>query len=190
MRKKIAILVGGSDLFSGFRGISRGTRIIRENITPYYDEIIVINYNYFLDFGRSFSRLAKLLEKKYPDAATCMYGYSKGGEVVLKLCRHLKSKMMIDLLITIDIANGPWSDSIDRNVPGNVKKNINVYQGRPRLPLMSYGVWALSDDGVDIQNINLTNQVIQNQMVTHSNIELLMAEDVIKWMQAFAAKSE
>lgn len=190
MRKKIAILVGGSDLFSGIRGISKGTQIIRENIAPYYDEILVINYNYFLDFGRCFSKLVKFIEKKYPDAATCIYGYSKGGEVVLKLCRRLKSKRIIDLLITIDIANGPWSATIDRNVPGNVKKNINVYQGRPRFPLLSYGIWALSDDGVDIKNINLTNQIIDNQLVTHSNIEMLMAEEVIKWMQAFSTKCE
>lgn len=185
MQKKIAILVGGSDLFSGIRGISNGARIIYKNIIPHYDEVLLINYNYFLDFGRCLSRLVQKVQKKYNGASLCLYGYSKGGEVVLELCRRLKGEREIDLLITVDIANGPWSDQIDRNVPGNVKKNINIYQGIPRFPLMSYGMWASSDEGVPIENINLTNQVVNNRLVTHGNIEMLIANDVIKWMQLF-----
>ena len=187
MQKKIAILVGGSDLFSGVRGLSNGTRIIYKSIISSYDEVLLINYNYFLDFGRCVSRLLKQIQKKYTDASLCLYGYSKGGEVVLELCRRLKGTREIDLLITVDIANGPWSDNIDRNVPGNVKKNINVYQGIPRFPLRSYGMWASSNEGAPIENINLTNQIVNNRLVTHSNIEKLVAHDVVKWMKMFSS---
>lgn len=184
MPNKVAILVGGSDLFSGVRGISKGTKIIRENIAGYYDEVLLINYNYFLDFGRCLSRLLKNIQQQYYDSSLCLYGYSKGGDVVLSLCRLLKNDKQIELLVTIDIANGPWSGRINRNVPGNVKKNINVYQGRPRLPLLSYGMRTSSSEGALIENINLTNQVLNNQLVTHTNIEMLMIEDVVKWMRS------
>ncbi|MBX3256012.1 MAG: hypothetical protein KF862_17890 [Chitinophagaceae bacterium] len=183
MQKKVAILVGGSDLFSGIRGVSKGARIIQQNIASYYDDILLINYNYFLDFGRCLSKLPGYVLDNYADAIICLYGYSKGGEVVLELCRRLKDKKYIDLLITIDIADGPWSGTINRNVPGNVKKNINVYQGRPRFPLLSYGMRAASNEGAFIENINLTNQVLNNHLVTHSNIEMLMVEAVIEWMK-------
>lgn len=173
---KIAVLVGGFDLFSGFRGISKGTRIIEKAIRPIFDQVIAVNYNYFLDFGRTHNQLTEMIRKQYPAAELMFYGYSKGGDVVLKLSRSMKDTHVILLLITVDIANGPWSAKINRSVPGNVKKNINVYQTKPRPPLFSYGMPAYSNYPVTIENIELTQKIIRNQVVNHSNIENLMVD--------------
>lgn len=184
---KIAILVGGSDLFSGIRGISKGTRTIEKKIRPLFDEVIVVNYNYFLDFGRTLRTLHRRFLEEEADPVIFLYGYSKGGEVVLKLSRLLEKTHAIQLLLTVDIANGPWSAGINRSVPSNVKKNINVYQSKPKPPLFSYGLPACSDHPVVIDNIDLTGSKINNTIITHSNIEVLMTDEVIRWMHTEVA---
>ncbi|WP_153797909.1 hypothetical protein [Foetidibacter luteolus] len=106
--KRIAMLVGGSDLFSGMRGISKGTKLIKGAIAPHFDEVIAVNYNYFLDFGQALRRLQRYFSNMPSGTAIVLYGYSKGGDVVLQLARWLKHKYPVQLLITIDVANGPW----------------------------------------------------------------------------------
>ena len=173
MSEKIAVLVGGSDLFSGMRGISKGTKHIYKAIHESFDEVVIINYNYFLDFGSSLKKLFNYLSSK-----------SNTTYVILQLSRMLQSALNINLLITIDVANGPWSHKIDRTIPHNVKKNINVYQSIPNFPLRSYGMQtvAVSADTI-IENIDLTRQNIQGIAVTHSTIENLMVDKVITWIK-------
>lgn len=179
----MAVLIGGSDLFSGMRGLSKGTKIIRQEIASLFDKILTINYNYFLDFGTALNMACKAIEKEQPDELV-LYGYSKGGHVLLQLARLLENKITINLLITIDIANGPWSHKINRNLPANIKRNINVYQHTHSFPLGSYGLPNYTNENVAIDNINLTNQVINGREVNHSNIELLVIDDVIEWIKA------
>jgi hypothetical protein len=70
-----------------------------------------------------------------------LYGYSAGAKQLLDLCRQVEGQnappnfafltkrfLKIDLLITIDAASGLSSFSIDRNVAGCVRKNINFFQ--------------------------------------------------------------
>ena len=182
VNKKVAILVGGSDLFSGFRGISKGTRVIKESIKSHFDHVFALNYNYFLDFGRSLKYIDKFLTQNEPMDYLTLYGYSKGGDIALQISRLFKRKRVVDLLVTIDVANGPWSGKIDRSVPGNVMKNINVFQTVPNFPLRSHGMAAYSTVNVEIENINITNQIINGTKVNHSNIEFLMVPKVIEWI--------
>ncbi len=183
--KSIAILVGGSDLFLGMRGISKGTKIIKQNIEPLFDELIILNYNYFLDFGSSLKKIRSLFHNKNNYNQIVLYGYSKGGDVVLQLARLLEASVNIDLLITIDIANGPWSSKLNRHVPSNVRKNINVFQRTPNFPLRSYGLPAFSSHQIEIENIDMTNKIFQNKKISHTNIEKIMTEKVIGWMRDF-----
>ena len=180
--KRIAILVGGSDLFSGMRGISKGTRIIENSIDPYFDEVHAVNYNYFLDAGRCLRWLTHFFKQHQEIEYLMLYGYSKGGDIVLKLCRKLNAVRKIDLLITVDIANGPWSHKIDRAVPGNVRKNINIFQSSPSFPLRSYGEAASSDKNVEIKNIDVSGTSRKGQKINHSNIELLYVDDVVHYI--------
>lgn len=179
--KKIAVLVGGSDLFSGWRGISKGTTLIKRAITSCYDDVLAVNYNYFLDFGRALAAIQKYLQTVGQISRLVLYGYSKGGEVVLKLARSLKQRLQVDLLVTIDIANGPWSHKIDRNIPGNVRKAINVFQSHPNI-LRSHGAAVHAHSETNIQNIDLTGKIVQGNKITHSNIEMLVVPQVIGWL--------
>lgn len=181
MPQKIAILIGGSDLFSGLRGISGGTLQIKKQIAGSFDEIIIINYNYFLDFGRTLKKLHSIILTKHTGDFLFLYGYSKGGEVVLNLARQICGVNNVELLLTVDIANGPWSADINRQVSSNVKKNINVYQTNKVFPLRSYGLPAYSDI-VLIENIDLTNIVVENTRINHSNIERLMVPQCVNWL--------
>jgi len=183
----MAVLIGGSDLFSGMRGLSKGTKIIRQEIEPLFDKILTINYNYFLDFGSALNKASKAIEKEQPDELV-LYGYSKGGHVLLQLARRLENKTIIKLLITVDIANGPWSHKINRSLPANIIRNINVYQSTPSFPLQSYGLPNYTQKNIIIDNIELTGKTINGQEVNHSNIEMLVLDDVIEWMKASAAE--
>jgi|GEM_PF-6169601 len=167
--KRMAVLVGGSDLFSGMRGVSKGTQILQKAIAPLFDHLLIINYNYFLDFGSALKKARKSIDLVNPDELL-LYGYSKGGDVVLQLSRQYHPVRKIKLLITVDVANGPWSHRINRSLPANVNRNINVYQSTPNFPLRSYGMAALSNHHTSIQNINLTGKVINDRLVNHSNI--------------------
>lgn len=181
---KLAILVGGSDLFSGLRGISKGTKIIEATIKGHFDKVITVNYNYFLDGGKTLKLLNKYLETLIAPHHITLYGYSKGGDVVLQLARLVESQKIINLLITIDIANGPWSKKINRQVPNNVRKNINIFQSTPSFPLYSYGMAAYSSNNNVVQNVEVTNTYINGLKVNHSNIEILLVPQVIDWIMA------
>nr|MBK9652951.1 hypothetical protein [Bacteroidota bacterium] len=59
-----------------------------------------------------------------------IYGYSYGGILAVKLTKALEEKnIQVVLLVTVDAALGPLSkDYVDRNIPGNVKQNINFFE--------------------------------------------------------------
>jgi hypothetical protein len=179
----LIVLVGGSDLFSGMRGVSKGTKIIQQNLKGIAGKMLVVNYNYFLDFGKAVQRLHKQILTIENSCKIILYGYSKGGDVVLQLARLLEGTHSIELVITVDVANGPWSHKINRQVPGNVKKNINVYQTNPNFPFRSYGMPSYSSANIIIENINVTNRQFENNCVNHSNIERFTAHNVIDWIK-------
>ena len=58
-----------------------------------------------------------------------IYGYSKGGEYAMAFAEALgKMGIEVDLLVTVDAADGFRSDAINRIVSSNVKVNENYYQ--------------------------------------------------------------
>jgi thioesterase domain-containing protein len=68
-------------------------------------------------------------KKANPDGALTIMGYSYGGVVALKLARELDKKdIRVNLLVTLDAANGTGSDKVDRTVTDNVDWNVNYYQ--------------------------------------------------------------
>lgn len=68
-------------------------------------------------------------KKANPDGVLTIMGYSYGGVVALKLARELDKKdIRVNLLITLDAANGTGSDKVDRTVTKNVDFNLNYYQ--------------------------------------------------------------
>ncbi|MEX6687585.1 hypothetical protein QTN47_08790 [Danxiaibacter flavus] len=73
-------------------------------------------------------------------------------------------------------------------MPGNVRRNIHLYQPSPNFPLCSYGLRARSSGNVEIENLDVTNQRFKNKPVTHGNIENFMVPDVIEWIKKEACE--
>ena len=68
-----------------------------------------------------------------------LYGYSRGGDAVSDLARKLQGRgIQVDLLVTVDAAFGPLSTGpcsvVDRAIPSNVRKNLNIFQVEPSGP--------------------------------------------------------
>lgn len=183
--KSIAIIAGGVDLLSGFQPVSQGARLIREGILTRFDDVVLLHYNYFFDLGRSLNRLNRHLRSCDP-ARLILYGYSKGGELMLKLSRMLDPAISVDLLLMIDTANGPWSRSIDRSVPLNVRHAVNVYQTKRSFPLMSSGAAAHASNPAIVTNIDLTTPRSALNPITHGNFQQVMAPFAIQWINAVA----
>jgi RHS repeat-associated protein len=59
-------------------------------------------------------------------------GYSYGGVLANHLSERLKAEnISVNLLVTVDAAAGPASKDVNRTVPSNVEKNLNIYQTEP-----------------------------------------------------------
>jgi hypothetical protein len=83
---------------------------------------------------------------------------------VVQVARKLKSaNIPISVLVTVDAADGPLSNFIDRTVPSNVSVNYNFFQTTPS-GIFSRGDYN-SGSGL-IFNYDLTSPNI-----THSNID-------------------
>jgi len=113
-----------------------------------------------------------------------IYGYSYGGVLAQHLSERLsKDGVDVDLLVTIDAAQGPGSDRVDRKIPNNVKENLNLYQTK-KSPVGSRGGKNTRQDGTEkgIKNeivISYTDQDGKEQKATHANIDNATLERVI-----------
>jgi RHS repeat-associated protein len=189
-----ALLIGGADLAFGFMGISKETQDIFKGImTSGYSSIDVVNYNYFVTSSTGFAKKwADRLKEQYSEGQKIViYGYSKGGHEALLIVRELKKMgIPVELLITIDAANGPGSAFINRDVPDNVKFNINVFETSSisKIPY-SFGApnWPLGKEN-NVVNYDITGRPFtgrnprEGNTISHSNIDEAMVPYVIQWM--------
>lgn len=158
------LIIGGADLF--FTGLSDEAKGILAGVEGSVHKSAA-NYAYTVDSdGRFVDDMASSLQQSHAAGQRIIiYGYSKGGDLALQLSRKLNSmNVPVAALITIDVANGWWSNQIDRSVPSNVAINYNFYQTTPGSPLPSYG-GPNSGSGL-IFNYDLTSPSIN-----HSNID-------------------
>jgi len=71
-----------------------------------------------------------------PRGKLIIYGFSAGGVNGLELCRRLTNSMpdvKVRLLVTVDVAAGPATPSLNRSVAANVQENRNYFQTSPSL---------------------------------------------------------
>jgi RHS repeat-associated protein len=89
-----------------------------------------------------------------------LYGYSNGGDFAVELASKLKGEGIdVDLLITVDAADGPlMGTTVDHSIPDNVKVNVNEYQ-TTNSSIGSRGDGNTADDATKTKviNSNLTN---------------------------------
>jgi RHS repeat-associated protein len=108
-----------------------------------------------------------------------IYGYSFGGVLAEHLTERLKKDgLAVELLVTIDAANGDESDEVDRKISDNVKENLNIYQ-RTKSVVDSRGDVNVADNSkvTKVSNNNYSNQYVGTpgeddyEEVEHSTID-------------------
>jgi len=131
-----------------------------------------------------------------PHGKLAIVGYSYGGVVAMKLSRALdKENLGVDLLVTLDAANGTGSDKIDRTIPSNVKKNVNYYETNAKnVPLGLKSLMsskggpnsrAAGNNTTQIKNIDDSKsqytgkEDYYNGTVNHYNIDDLRKKDIV-----------
>ena len=98
-----------------------------------------------------------------------LYGYSWGAHLLLSFLEFFREeKIKIALLISIDAAKGPESQTVSRRVTDNVGRNLNIFQ-TIKSPIGSRGGPNL---GKNIKNVDLTGE--KTQKVNPSCIPILM----------------
>ncbi len=120
---------------------------------------------------------AILRQKKInPNGKVVIYGYSWGGVAANYIAKRLeKVGVTVDMLITIDAANGQASDQIDRTIGKNVKKNINYFEtNKGNSPwerfIGSHGGANIGSLPDQVENIDESNETYNGQPVGHYNI--------------------
>ncbi len=86
-----------------------------------------------------------------------LYGFSAGGVNAMELCRRLAQQLpgvLVDLLVTIDVAAGRGTSSLDRSVPDNVLRNQNFFQTAPSLN----GSHGAPNVGKNVSNTNVDSR--------------------------------
>ncbi|HEX8575666.1 MAG TPA: hypothetical protein VF677_05170 [Flavobacterium sp.] len=119
-----------------------------------------------------YNEILKIIVKDFDikNGVLILYGYSWGGQLLMEFLDNFqRSKINIDLLITIDAAKGPFSFSVNNDITSNVKRNLNIYQTHPS-PIGSHG--GYNEGNGKIKNIDLSKEKnSKGEPIVHSNID-------------------
>ncbi|MEZ5059812.1 MAG: RHS repeat-associated core domain-containing protein [Saprospiraceae bacterium] len=98
-----------------------------------------------------------------------VYGYSYGGDAAVELTLKLQEAgISVDLLITVDAADGPMMGmTTNREIPNNVSSNLNEFQTTNSV-IGSRGDANTSSNPLTVKNIDVGEMV---KGVTHENID-------------------
>ncbi|WP_202183117.1 DUF6443 domain-containing protein [Chitinophaga solisilvae] len=120
------------------------------------DDVTQSAYDYIL------SNYNKDNGKDVKGGKVILQGYSYGGVLVTHLARRLKkANIPVALLVTVDAAAGPESDNLDRTIPSNVDRNINIYQTKPS-GIRSHGDANKKEEGSNTRMVNVDVTSIVN----------------------------
>lgn len=122
-------------------------------------------------------------QKADPTGRVLLYGYSYGGTLVNHLAKRLeKAGVKVNIMVTVDAANGWGSDNVDRTIGSNVEKTENYYQENVSFgsdPTMSHG-GANSGKYGQVNNHNKSKDKSNGKLVNHMSIDDVTINDVIK----------
>lgn len=174
----IAILFTGAN-FSHFQEMTPSTLQIASGIqahmnggtTIIYASLYIITKNYATQ--SAYDEILKHHESN-PNGKVLLYGYSYGGVLVNYLAKRLeKAGIAVDIMVTVDAANGWFSDNVDRTIGENVKRNDNYYEENvdfSRDPTKSHG-GASKGDQQKINNHNKSKESYKGDKMDHMNID-------------------
>lgn len=186
------VIFSGAILIPGIQKPSKTMYDVMESVTQHSGHVSLIYSTYIENDDKIIERTVQEIKDwraANPTGELAVVGYSYGGVLAMKLTRELdKLNIPVELLVTLDAANGNKSDKIDRNIPSNVKKNINYYQRNEtdskikNRYIASKGNInrAQNSNKTEIINIDLTNDKINNVNINHYNIDQDCVPDICK----------
>jgi len=148
---------------------------LSERSIPFETPLIpTIGYSYYPD--EILSAFNFILQNYTEGEKIVIYGYSAGGNNAFLLSELLESyKINVDLLITVDAANGPFSKILKRVISNNVLSNENYYQEEEELLTFSRGYRNYAKNG---DNSRIRNNLVPN--TNHQNISDAVRGSVIQ----------
>ena len=136
-----------------------------------------------------------------PEGKVLLYGYSYGGVLVNHLAKRLeKAGIKVNLMVTVDAANGWGSNKVDRTVSDNVEVNENYYEENQGLSTgdftLSHGAANKGGPKTKVNNHNKSNDTYDGKKMNHMSIDdatigevTQKLTDVLKGLKDGEAKS-
>jgi RHS repeat-associated protein len=185
---EVIVLFGGADL-TGNGDYGTAAQNIEDNIKNKIKggTIILVNSNYNQPIKVITETAQEVMQSYTVGTPIVIYGYSKGGEYAIMLADQLRiKKISVELLITVDAADGIFSSDKPKVIPENVKKNINFYQSNRSL-IGSKGSANIKKPSAntEIKNIDKTDTKYKDLEgkyidIKHSNIDEATQNEVEK----------
>jgi RHS repeat-associated protein len=172
----IAILFSGADFG---QGITPTTLQVANGVRQQMNGGTTITYSsvYYrnMDDGTQ-SAYDEIIKnnKMDPNGKVLLYGYSYGGTLANYLAKRLeKVGITVDIMVTVDAANGWGSDNVDRSIGENVKKNENYFETNVDFfsdPTKSHGGANKGKPG-QVNNYNKSKDSYKGKKIDHMNID-------------------
>lgn len=180
----IAILFAGASFGQGH---TPSTLKIANSVSQKMNGGTTIAYNSLYIFGldegteSAYNEVMKNHEAN-PTGRVLLYGYSYGGTLVNHLAKRLeKAGVKVNMMVTVDAANGWATGLVDRTIGANVVKNENFYQENFVIPdfTFSHGGINVGKSG-QVKNHDKSNDKHNGQKINHMSIDDATVNDAIK----------
>ena len=128
-----------------------------------------------------------IIEHYSPNEKIIIYGYSNGGDAAVELCEMLKKAgLQVDLLITVDAADGPgFGTTVNNKIPDNVKYNFNEFQRNMSI-IFSRGRENIAKDKEKTKIFNHDLTKLRN--ISHGTMDKVTAKINMGIIQTFISK--
>lgn len=172
---------------SGMGGVQQGLNFIRRNFHP-RGRLIIYGYS---AGGTDALALCRAIWREIPmfDCSSRSFATRRASLWTPNVWDREPSdsdranlgSVMVDLLVSVDGAAGPFSGMLDRSVPGIVRWNVNYFQTTPS-PIRSHGgPNSLIDAGTTrLKNVNLTGKAVHGTIDEYTSTACVSAIDTVR----------
>ncbi|MBE7169526.1 MAG: RHS repeat-associated core domain-containing protein [Williamsia sp.] len=118
---------GSKDASTAGRVVQEAKKFAEENGIEFSGRVITPGFT----SGSSVSNALGFIKENYTKGEkVVLYGYSYGGDFAVELAEALKEEgISVDLLVTVDAADGPLQNAtVNDVIPDNVKNALNFFQ--------------------------------------------------------------
>ena len=152
-------------------GYDEAATVIQSNFHP-LGRLIITGFS---AGGGTAIRLAAWLSRMVLNLTTnSWHGFSTVYEAII--ARNTISLPRVDLLCTVDIASGPLSDFESREIPGSVRRNVNMFQIIPDLVGSHGGLTSAQDPRTQVVNRDWTSSDVRHHNIDEHAMKLIANE--------------